>query len=395
MKIKRILLSMALISNILLAGCGREINTLNIATSIGIDKIDDGYLMTLQVLNPKQISSKIVVNEPPVVIYTETGNDLFEIVRRVTEQSPRKTYLSHLRTMVLGEDVARDGIEKILDLFTHDHEFRTDFGFFVAKGTTANKILNTITPMETVSGMAMFNSLSISEKTWAPVRSVKILDLVNDILLDGKNPVLPSVEIVNEKSDSNSIDTLKTNDTAKLKIGGISVFNNDKLVGWLSEDESKGYNYITDNVKNTITHVNYDENTKVTFEFTGVESKMKAYMLNGQPAINLKLDIKASINAQTDYLDFSDKSVIKKLTEIGEKKVTDICYASIRKAKEDYKCDIFGFGEEIHKAYPKLWKNLKSDWNNEFVNLPVNIDVKLEIMSLGQNTKSIFLKENE
>src|SRR5690554_2309930 len=134
MKLKRLLSILIILSTIVLTGCwsSREINTLAITACIGIDKTENGYLVTEQVLNPRAIASKKATAESPVVIYTAEGNDLAEIIRRSTTQSSRVLYNADLRMVVFGEDVAKDGIQNILDYFLRNYEYRTDFYFVIA-----------------------------------------------------------------------------------------------------------------------------------------------------------------------------------------------------------------------------------------------------------------------
>ena len=82
MNFKKILAIYIILPIIFLTGCwsSREINSLAITVCIGIDKTEDGYLLTQQIINPKAIASKKATNEAPVIIYSETGMDLFEIV---------------------------------------------------------------------------------------------------------------------------------------------------------------------------------------------------------------------------------------------------------------------------------------------------------------------------
>ncbi|NLH02478.1 MAG: Ger(x)C family spore germination protein, partial [Clostridiales bacterium] len=58
-----------------LTGCwnSRELNTLAFATSLGLDKTDDGILMTVQVFNPRAIASQKTVHETYVIVYTQEG----------------------------------------------------------------------------------------------------------------------------------------------------------------------------------------------------------------------------------------------------------------------------------------------------------------------------------
>ena len=72
-----------------------------------------------------------------------------------------------------------------------------------------------------------------------------------------------------------------------------------------------------------------------------------------------------------------------------------MCMKAVNMAQNELKTDIFGFGEAIHRRYPRLWEKIKDDWDDEFVRLPVNITVKFETDKLGQITKPFFIKEKE
>ncbi len=68
---------------------------------------------------------------------------------------------------------------------------------------------------------------------------------------------------------------------------------------------------------------------------------------------------------------------------------------SIAQNTNEWAADIFGFGEAIHRKYPELWEKIKDDWNSEFVNLPVNITVKVKTIQPGQIAQSFFIREKE
>ena len=398
MKLKRLLFILIILSTIFLTGCwsSREINTLAIAVCIGIDKTENGYLVTEQVLNPRAIASKKATAESPVVIYTAEGDDLAEIVRRFTTQSSRVLYNADLRMVVFGEDVAKDGIQNILDYFLRNYEYRTDFYFVIAKNSTANEVLGILTPIESVPGFSMYISLKMSEEKWAAMKSIRIIELVNSIIADGDNPVLTGIEISQDEISPKSTDILKQSGKyKKLKYTGLGAFNKDKLVGWLDEDESKGYNYITDNVKNTSEHADYDSKVKITYEIINAKSRTKVYFLENKPAIEVKIKTKCNIEIVEGEFDVSAEENKQVLNELLASKVKLLCEKALNKAQKELKTDIFGFGEAIHRKYPKAWEKLKDDWNDKFTDLPVNITVEAETKQLGQITKPLFMKEKE
>lgn len=393
---KKLICVFIIFQTIFLTGCWNniEVNNLAITSCIGIDKTKNGYLVSEQVINPKAIASKKSVNEAPVILYTAEGVDLPSIIRSFSSQSSRKIYSSHLRMVILGQSISEYGLEDILDYFSRDHEYRTDFYFVVAKDSTAKDIMNILTPIESIPGISMYNSLKLSSADWAPTKSVRIIELINSIVADGKNPVLTCVTISKGKITPTSIDQLKhNNDIKKIQYTGLAAFKKDKLVGWLTEDESKGYNYITGNVKNTIGYSYYKDKAKITGEVIRAKSTMKASLVNGKPIIDVKINVKQNIDAVSGEFDVSKEENKDVLNKLAEEKIKLMCNLAIDKAQKQLKTDIFGFGEVIHRTYPKPWRNMKDNWNDEFIDTKVNVSVKVETNQLGQVTKSFFDKE--
>src|SRR5690625_541667 len=82
---------------IILIGCWSrvELNELSIAFALGIDLVDDEYVVSAQVINPGEISparSGGGGEQAPVATYETKGQTLFEAFRHMTKIVPRKVY---------------------------------------------------------------------------------------------------------------------------------------------------------------------------------------------------------------------------------------------------------------------------------------------------------------
>ncbi|SNS95410.1 spore germination protein KC [Anaerovirgula multivorans] len=399
---KKLLVILLMISLISLPGCwsGFEIDTLAIIIAMGIDKSEGGYFLTLQILNPSAIAAKEPSTAAPVVLYSEEGKDLKEIMRKIHEKSGRRIYSAHLQLVVFSEEIVEEGINDALDFFARFNEFRTDFYFIVAKGTTARNVLSILTPLHQIPGIKLHESLKNSEQLWAPTKSVRIVELVNAIVAEGKEPVLTGVEVTEEvanvKLPTKSLESLQKSEIENTtKYFGLGVFKEDKLIGWLNEEESKGYNYVIGNVNNTVGYINYGDKVKITGEVTNAKSVMKASLEEGKPAIDVVINMTLNVGAVEGEFDVSKEENIDIFNELAEKKIKLMCEKTVDKAQNEFNADIFGFGEVIRRKYPKLWKEIEDDWDNEFPDLPVNITVKAKTNQLGQITKPFFIKEKE
>ncbi|WP_026559117.1 Ger(x)C family spore germination protein [Bacillus sp. J37] len=381
---------------LLTSGCWskKDLNELAIVTAIGIDKTEDGYSVSIQVLNPSELAGNTSSGRTEVVRFIKSGETVFEALRKLSTDTPRRIYLAHLREVVFGEELAKEGIGKALDFISRDHEMRTDFYITVAKGSTAADILNIQTAIEKVPANKLFNSLENSESVWAAAKTVKLDELINSIVSKGKEPVLTGIYHYGNAEVGSSIENVhNVSPETGLRIDYLAVFKQDKLIGWLNKDESKGFNYITDNIKNTVVTIEPEEG-KITIETLRSKTKVKGKMVKGKPVIDITITPEGNIADVESSIDLTKPETIDKLEKKYSENIKERVQISIQQVQEEFQSDIFGFGEVIHREDPKAWKELKDNWDEHFTNLDVNVDVKADIRRLGTITDS-FQKETK
>ncbi|WP_338015879.1 Ger(x)C family spore germination protein [Paenibacillus mesophilus] len=318
------------LSAVLLAtatGCWnrRELNTLAIAVGLGIDRAGDNYKVSVQVVNPGQAASRKGESlRSPVVLYRATGASIIEAMRKMTKESPRNIYSSHVRVVVLGESLAREGIGEVLDFMSRDHEFRTDFYIVVARDDEAANLLSIMTSLEKIPSIELFDSLETSQRTWAPSVKVTLDKLISSLTTAGKHAVLTGVRATGDveagKTEKNITSLIQK---SRLKSAGLAVFNGDKLIGWLDDTESKAYNFLTDNVENTIGYANCPEGGRFSVEVIRSKTIVKGKLAGGAPAIDVNIRTEANVGEVACRIDLTKANSIETLETIGEKTVKE------------------------------------------------------------------------
>lgn len=248
-------LMIALQFTLVLSGCWerKELNEIAFVLGIGIDKAEKGYTVSMQVVIPSAISSQSTGGGGgtgvPVVVYKFTVPTFYDAQRMLNLDSSRTSYLGHIRVLVIGEELARSGVGEILDVFKRSREPRMDFYVMVARGTTASDVLNVLTPMDKLPANKLFSSLDNSYKDSAKTVAVTLDDFIENLLSQGENPVLTGVEVMgNPKDGEEKSNVERTTPKTRLEYHTVAVFRKDKLIGWLNEGETIGYNYINDKV---------------------------------------------------------------------------------------------------------------------------------------------------
>jgi spore germination protein KC len=377
-----------------LTGCWnrKELDQISIATAIGIDKKGDHYNVSVQLLNSDEIvSSKGVGQRMPVVtLQISSGSTIFESFRKLTTSTPRKILSSHLRILVLGEEMAGEGISKVLDILSRDHELRSDFNILLARNASANDVLQVLTPLEKIPANKLYTSLISSEKNWGTTTDVDLHQLIYDLVDPGKDPVLSSIHIKGDpklgKSSQNLNSVLPP---ATLEYKSLGVIHKDQLVGWLTDRESKGYNYALSNLQSTVVALPCQAGGKMSIELMSTRAKIKARFVDKQPQGFVNVQIEANIGEVACKLDLNSTYTIQAIEEQLNEEIKQSILDSVAKAKS-YKSDIFGFGTALHRANYKQWNLLKDNWDQAFIDLPVQVTVHSRIRRTGSVVESFI-----
>ncbi len=381
---KKIKILTLLIILFTLCGCYnyRELNELSIVSAIGIDKAKNGNIkVTIQVISSKKESSDSSQSNTNAkfITYESTDKTVQEAIRKVILSSPKRLFATQMQILVISEECAKEGITKYIDFFTRDPEIQMKFLTLISKNTTANNILTTLTPLETINSTNIRESLKTNTKYLGIGYEITFEDIINNLLNDKIEVSIPSVVIINENKNSDSTKNLeKVKNIADSKISSIAVFKNKKLIGYLTEQESIAYSFILNNIENTIITTKCSKNGLVSSEITTSKTKIS----NNKNNISIKVVGNANVNESSCNINLNSKKEIKKLRSEIEKNIKNNIKKTLTKVQKKYKSDIFGLEDIIYKNDPKYYKSIKN-WDKFYQKINFNISVKIETLEKG------------
>ncbi|QYK65641.1 Ger(x)C family spore germination protein [Paenibacillus sp. S02] len=375
---------------LILGGCWdrKELNELGIAIGIGVDMKGDQYQVTAQVVIPSAVASKSSPSAgSPVVTYEATAPTIQEAIQKMTDTSPRSIYLSHIRMLILGEEYARKGISDVIEALMREPSTRSDFYIAIAKNNKASTILKIPTSLEKLPANKMFASLDTLTKTWAPATKVTMDQLLSDLTNPDIQSTLPALEAVGDieaSIEKGEDDTKSISPGTILRFSGIGVFQKDRLLGWISEQDSKGFNYIRNKVDSTTGHADCQGGGNIALLTLSSDTKNKVMIRDGEPVILISVTNNSTVrevNCQHMKLDSMDD--IKEIEAASNEKIVEIMKHSVETVRHQYKSDIFGFGQLIHQSKPKLWKRMKEEKENPFMDLQIEYKAETKIKKIG------------
>ncbi|TFE25983.1 Ger(x)C family spore germination protein [Cohnella luojiensis] len=379
------------------AGCWnrRELNDLAISVAIGVDKRGNQILLTDQIVDPGAVAGKEgggATFRAPVSLFQEKGRGIQEAARRMTIESTRKIYVGQLQMLVIGEKLAKEGIGKLLDHISRDHEYRSDFYVIIARRAEAQDILKVFTALEKTPATKMRASLEVSSKAWGTSAAVKFDEFISNVVSKGKEAAVTGIRLIGDpKIGNDKANVEKILSPANLHYSGVAVFKKDKMLGWLNEDDSKGYNYTQGKIKSTVELVSCPKNkNKITVEILRNKKTMKAVMEDGKPVIHIRIKTEGVITDAQCRMDFTKPSSITLVERLTSSHIQNSVLSAVNTMQNKYKSDIFGFGEAVERKYPQYWEKVKIDWDKVFPTIRVNIRVESNIQKMFKTTKSLY-----
>jgi len=396
---RKSVLLLCLAGLLLTTGCWdrRELNTIGIVVGLGIDLKDGLFDVSVQMINPNQQTSTSVDSQTKVALYKQKSSTVKEAMRKISAISPRINYLSHLRIFILGEELAKEDIEEVLDYLSRDHEVRSDFYIVIAKGLQASDLLSILTQIDTIPAIRMYNMLNLSAKMWAPTLGIRMIELIKEQGNHyGKTSVLSGIGV---RGDLEKIKTKLSDELidppGRIYYGGIAVMKDHKLAGWLSDTDSESYVYLVDKVKYSVLQVPCGEDGKAVLEVMGSRTKRTVSLSNGKPSIKAVISMKADVSEFICEKSLLSAEMIDELENSASDKLKRQLEKTVKHVQHKYQADIFGFGELIYRKYPKEWKRLEPDWEQLFKDLPVEVEVKVKINHLGTVNEQLYYEESD
>lgn len=375
-----------------LSGCNyRELDKIAITVGCGLEKVDDGYKITVQIADTqKQGNSNSSTSPVRFKNYTYTDRTIHEAARGILTKLPKKAYTKHMQILVIDEKIANNGINEIIDFWFREVELRNDFYVFVSKDSTPIEVLGVLTQIYPINSVGIRNLIENNFKYLGGTVLTTFDDLTSSYISKTKEIILPTIMVLGK--DGNKKDNLESSIPESLiSLNETAYFRDNKLVGYLDKKQTIYYNLVKNALKTSIISYECDKDKFVTFEI--IENKTDIDIVKNKPEINIKIRSKGNLTSIMCEYDISKNDGIKKIEKEGSleiKKQID----SLFKLSKDNKTDIFSIRDIYYKHNNKYYKNI-SNYDDFFDNLKVNVDVKLNIFEKGNSLQVIKNEKNK
>ena len=402
------------------AGCWdrREIETLAVATAIALDVPDtqEGVLLTAQFSIPARTAGAAAgagggggmtgpgsgpaapfarttggPSGPTAWVVGAPGATLTGAVERITSFSPRLPFWAHLRLIVVGEEMARRGLGGVLDALLRERQFRRTPWLVVARGVPGYRILELPSPLSPAAEEGITRLLEILRGHSASVLPGRLQDFVTALAEPGIDPVVAGMTYALPVPRSPRLTPSSEQLPALPQPLGTAVFRDDRLVGWLSADESRDLVLMMGRSRVFRLTAPCPQGAGVAVlnvvRFRTRRDVLLPRLTGGDlsdavPAFKVSMQADASLNEQT-----CDPPLTPDSARLLERQVSEALQADmqvlLRRLHEELRVDPLGLGRQVFRRYPRWWSEYGPRWRELLPRVPVEVEMRLFVRRTG------------
>lgn len=371
-------------STIVISGCWDriEVNDLAIVTAAGFDMKDEHNVeVFLQVYLPKSAGSSGSSGgntsegnqdgKLATMVRSQVGTNISDALSKLQGKVPREIFWGQCKVFILGESLSEKGLHDSLDFMLRHPKLRERAYVYVNAGSPKT-ILEASPTLERYSGEVLraLTDLHVGMR-------ITMNDLNEMLRSTGKAAIMPYIKILQQK----------TEDSKDQKIhyfAGTAVFKKDKMIGIITEKETRGLLWLRNEIETyTVTVRPEGQRGQVSLNPVSAKVKLIPQIHNDVWKMIVKIDTEGSVLQNGTKLNILEPSSLDLIEKAYREDIINRVQMTIEQAQHKLKLDIIKFGEQFHRKYPKQWKQIEHRWDEVFPEVEVQLDVKARIRRQG------------
>ena len=281
----------------------REIEDMELMQTLGVDRAGEG-----QVEVTASSGSGDPAEGAATVVSGQAGT-ISAAVLGMQGEGSSYLYFGHVGPLLLGEGLARQGVEPALDYILRDVETRLDTALYLVRGGTAGKAITAAG--EDGSAADRLEALAEDAGLLAGSMPRTVKDALSDLYAQGAT-FLPAV-----KADE------------ALTAAGYGILKGDRLAGWAEGDAALGVNLVLGQVDADVVELPLDGGGVAALRVVGARTSVRPVM-DGGALTGLSLTCTLDANMAEGNLDLRTEEVHASL----ETALAQVEEARIRSALE-------------------------------------------------------------
>lgn len=407
-------IAVLLIYTLYSSGCGRyqETDSIAFVLAMGIDKAEKGITVTYQIAIPRTATGaseggrggeSYILNSNTSVNLAESRNLLGSTMSRV----PNAT---HIKAIIIGEDIAREGLGPVIAPLMRFREYRGSIYVIVTKGTAREFMESNRPKIETIPSK-FYDGMAFQAKDKG---SYYLMTDLHDFYLRMKNeigspyavyagvnpmnqkgaPINSKAEIEKvEEYDPGNIPRSGTEDPVELI--GTALFRGEKMVGSLTSEETRMLAILQGEFRTgfiPVTDPLIPKETVNVLARMGEQPQISLRIDQGKATIDIKIRLEADISSIPSGINY-EQTEYKELLESQISQVVAFNIRHLLKYTQELRTDPVGFTAYMRPHFKTHAELSGANLAELYSQADINLDIKTAVRRSGLMWRTSPLKK--
>lgn len=347
------------------------------AHAVGIDYVDDKYVIYAQILNfstlgKQEGGGKQSGGQDTVWIGKGTGTTLDTAIHNLYTTSERKIYWGHLVSMVLSENALKHGIENVIDILARNNETRYTLWVFGSQNSI-EQILKTSPILENSPVYSKLGDPRDIYNQSSYVPPIRLHRFIAEIREPGRTVLLPILSVTTDQWAG-----MKKKQST-LKYDGIEIIQNGKLKGSLCKSDIQGIRWMTKHTTRAPVVVFLQQRLAAVLICENPKVKITPVLSSGKVFFHLRLKVTANITEMNQSV--SEIYIRREAAKLIKDEIQHTYAEGLKMG-----ADVLHLSQEFYRDNPSEWNKMIRDGQ-----LPLtfdslqSVDVNLKIVTSGKS----------
>ncbi|MDP4143466.1 MAG: Ger(x)C family spore germination protein [Bacillota bacterium] len=286
---------------------------------------------------------------------------------KANSKSSRSVHLGHTQLLMLSDDLMKysNVVKEIIDYIQRQPELNREMTVVVAEGKTEDYIKykpDTEKNIETYLSGLMEN---VGKS--ASILPINLNEFLQNLSVNG-NAILPRVKLEKDKNE--------------LRLDGVALIKDYKLIGQLNPAETVDLELLRGKLVGGQRSI-FVGGHPVDVEFSGMQRKIKVGTSGGKLAFYIDINLEGDLREFDVDKDVFSISKLDTLQEYFNESLASECEQVAKILQQRYEMDPIGLREAVEKYNPSIWQKVKGNWEKEFKDAVIRVDVATKIRRIG------------
>ncbi len=333
--------------------------------------------------------------EPVTLSIAAEAENPIEALDAFRRSVARRPFLSHVQGIFIGEDLAREGIDEVVDFLERHPEIRRSANVLVTKGGAAARVLlDAARTLRGGSGVVVTGLLEQAPEAGS-IGQVRLGDFAQWLGSGEREAYAPAIELAptlppsvvplpSAAPDLRGAEGMEAGTAAspwQFRLSGIAVFRGRRLAGFLEGGEALAFALVRGGAQRGSLALDR-HGFEGTVEIVEVDPALRVRIEGSRLAATLEISVGARLAAASGPPRASREVEADRIERAIKARLEDEV-GRMLSSLQAWGTDALGIGRQLHARHPAVWHEVQDRWPEAFARIPFSVSVRARLLAAG------------